>query len=282
MGDRLSGDGVPDRRRAHPGGPVPGARRVTADGGLEALLAAAIRVDEVDPAAERRAVAAFGAARDAGALTARPRGRDDWRPRAARRGRRSLRVTLSVAAAGLTLGGVAYAGIGVAGSRSAEAHSGRDGAARHSAGARSTAAGVTPDAAAPSGSARAEHPKTAQDTEAHCRAYEQVKEHGKALDATAWRRLADAAGGTANVEAYCAARLAGAAGDKAAGNSGTAPAPAADANPRSTADGNANGGAGGNSGANGTNGTNGNSGANGSGGANGNAGQKATKAPAGQ
>lgn len=279
MGDRLSGDGVPDRRRAHPGGPVPGTRRGTADGGLEALLAAAIRVAEPDPAAEQRAVAAFGAARDAGALTARPRGRDDWRPREARRARRSLRVTLSVAAAGLTLGGVAYAGIGAAGS-GADSHSGGSGAARPSAGARDGSAGArdgsagaTADTGAPSGSEHAEHPVTAQDTEAHCRAYEQVKDHGKALDATAWRRLVDAAGGTANVEAYCADRLAGAAQDKAAENAGANPNSTANpANPRSTAttNGSANGSA------------NGSGGANSNGGANGNGGQKTTKAPAGQ
>ncbi|MFD8200700.1 hypothetical protein ACFV2G_14210, partial [Streptomyces sp. NPDC059701] len=59
---------------------------------------------------------AFRAARDAGAhraaRTARIRRRDDWRPRDPRRARRSLRVTLSVLLASLTLGGVAYAAIG--------------------------------------------------------------------------------------------------------------------------------------------------------------------------
>ncbi|MGW2856972.1 hypothetical protein ACWDAZ_35330, partial [Streptomyces sp. NPDC001215] len=51
-------------------------------------------------------------------------------------------------------------------------------------------------------------PATAKDTEAHCRAYEHVKNRGKALDATAWQRLVAAAGGTDKVAAYCAEQLA--------------------------------------------------------------------------
>ncbi|MHB9859574.1 hypothetical protein [Streptomyces sp. YIM S03343] len=265
MGDRQSGDGVPGRRHAHPDGSVPGTRRVTADGGLEALLAAAIRADEVDPVAEQRAVAAFSAARDAGALTARPRGRDDWRPRETRRNRRSLKVTLSVAVAGLTLGGVAYAGIGAGGS--GEDDGAHPGGTTPSAGARDGSSGATADGGAPSGSASTGRPDTAQDTAAHCRAYEQVKDRGKALDSTAWQRLVDAAGGTANVEAYCADQLARAAQDKAAKTTGANPNSTSDANPRSTATtgGNANGGGNGN--------------ASDSGNANGNSDKKATKTP---
>ncbi|MER5821786.1 hypothetical protein ABT086_05725, partial [Streptomyces mirabilis] len=51
-------------------------------------------------------------------------------------------------------------------------------------------------------------PATAQDTEAHCRAYEQVKDRGKALDARAWQRLVAAAGGKDKVAAYCSEQLA--------------------------------------------------------------------------
>ncbi|OUC93914.1 hypothetical protein CA983_35740, partial [Streptomyces swartbergensis] len=48
----------------------------------------------------------------------------------------------------------------------------------------------------------------AQDTEARCRAYEQVDGRGKAMDATAWKRLVEAAGGARNVTEYCAEQLA--------------------------------------------------------------------------
>jgi hypothetical protein len=52
--------------------------------GLPALLGAALRDGEVDGEAERRAVAAFRAARDAGVQAAPTRRRDDWRPRGSR------------------------------------------------------------------------------------------------------------------------------------------------------------------------------------------------------
>ncbi|WP_328399384.1 hypothetical protein OHS70_21255 [Streptomyces sp. NBC_00390] len=44
----------------------------------------------------------------------------------------------------------------------------------------------------------------AKAVEAHCRAYEKVKDRGHALNATAWRRLVRAAGGEQQVAAYCA------------------------------------------------------------------------------
>ncbi|MGJ3560690.1 hypothetical protein ACR6C2_28650 [Streptomyces sp. INA 01156] len=64
-------------------------------------------------------MAAFREARETGvhrtgALTRR---RDDWRPRERRLGRLSVKATLSVLIAGLSLGGVAVAGIGAAGWR---------------------------------------------------------------------------------------------------------------------------------------------------------------------
>ncbi|WP_345141618.1 hypothetical protein, partial [Streptomyces mexicanus] len=61
-----------------------------------------------------------------------------------------------------------------------------------------------PDAAA-DGRDRA-RPLTAQDTQAHCRAYPSVKDRGDALDSPAWRRFLEAAGGEDGVAAYCAAR----------------------------------------------------------------------------
>ncbi|MFD7435022.1 hypothetical protein [Streptomyces sp. NPDC059861] len=50
-----------------------------------ALLGAVMRDGELDAEAERQALAAFRAARDAGAHRARTRGRDVWRARSAER-----------------------------------------------------------------------------------------------------------------------------------------------------------------------------------------------------
>ncbi|SBT91962.1 hypothetical protein GA0115233_103771, partial [Streptomyces sp. DI166] len=61
MGEQLSDGGAVGRRSAHPGGPD-----------LETLLAAAMRSDTLDAEGERRAVAAFREARDAGAHRAAP------------------------------------------------------------------------------------------------------------------------------------------------------------------------------------------------------------------
>ncbi|MET7854718.1 hypothetical protein ABZT48_42665, partial [Streptomyces avermitilis] len=84
------------------------------DGGarLDALLAAAMRPKALDAEAEARAVAAFRVAREQGTRAARIRRRDDWRPKGERRAGRSLRTTLAVAAAALTLGGAAMAAVG--------------------------------------------------------------------------------------------------------------------------------------------------------------------------
>ncbi|MFD3619898.1 hypothetical protein ACFWWT_32610 [Streptomyces sp. NPDC058676] len=202
MGERQNGSGAPDRRRVRPDDRVPSG--ATADpAALETLLAAAIRGRGVDAEAEQRAVAAFRAARDAGAHRTRTRRRDDWRPREQRRAARSLKTTLSVFVASLTLGGVAVAAIGTVGSSSGGADDER-GRAHASA---STEARPGGPSAAPS-SGRSGRPDAAQDTEAHCRAYEQVSGRGEALNSTAWRRLLAAAGGEANVRAYCAEKLA--------------------------------------------------------------------------
>ncbi|CAL9560982.1 hypothetical protein SUDANB15_04604 [Streptomyces sp. enrichment culture] len=220
MGERQSDGGPAGRRRVHPEGAPPGHRTAGRDGsvggrphavdaaGLEALLAASLIRDSVDAAAEQRAVAAFRAAREAGAHRARTRRRDDWRPRRRRLGSHSVKTVLSVLLGGLTLGGVAVAGIGAAGSAT-------DGPARDD-----RRAHASPDTPGPStggplgestgpGSAPAgpDRPAAARDTEAHCRAYEKVEGRGKALDATAWKRLTEAAGGEAKVDAYCAEQL---------------------------------------------------------------------------
>ncbi|MFF5001234.1 hypothetical protein ACFY3G_00265 [Streptomyces phaeochromogenes] len=174
---------------------------------LGELLAAAVRGGAVDGDAERRVLAAFRAARDEGAhrASARNRRRDDWRPERERRGGQSVRTTL---VASLALGGVAVAAIGSAGGGT------RDEGAEQGGPLPASSAPTGPPAAAPNQSAPAQadrgfrRPTSAQDTEAHCRAYDSVKKHGKkrsqALDSTAWQRLIQAAGGAENVEAYCA------------------------------------------------------------------------------
>ncbi|GHA14448.1 hypothetical protein GCM10010372_12620 [Streptomyces tauricus] len=182
---------------------------------LGALLAAAVRGEEVDADAEKRALAAFRDARDEGAHGAvRTRRRDDWRPAGERRGW-SLRTTLVALAASVTLGGVAVAAIG-SGVGGRDDGGERDGdrlPSSSSAADPGAPAGVgTPGAAGASGtsgaagSGSADRPWTAQDTAAHCRAYDSVKKRGKALDSTAWQRLVRAAGGEDEVAAYCAAQ----------------------------------------------------------------------------
>ncbi|MEU5294254.1 hypothetical protein [Streptomyces umbrinus] len=177
---------------------------------LSELLAAAaaVRGGAVDADAERRVLAAFRAARDEGAhrASAHNRRRDDWRPE--RRGGRPVRTTLVALVASLTLGGVAVAAIGSAGGGT------RDEGAERGGPLPASSAPTGPAVAAPnqSGPAQADRgfrrPPSAQDTEAHCRAYDSGKKSGKALDSTAWQRLIQAAGGAENVGAYCAEQLA--------------------------------------------------------------------------
>ncbi|WP_086561241.1 hypothetical protein [Streptomyces africanus] len=243
MGEQQNGGGLPGRRRAHPGGPAcdhraardadgrlpghrgtagldgpgPGTRHVFDEAELEALLVAALVRDRIDAEAEQRAVAAFLAARDAGAHRARTRRRDDWRPRERRYPGRSLKATLSVLLASLTLGGVAVAAIGSAGSSDGADDRGRPPASTRAPGASAgqpagppsgSMSGSMSGSAPGSASARPDRPAAAQDTEAHCRAYEQVDGRGKAMGATAWKRLVQAAGGERNITAFCAEQLA--------------------------------------------------------------------------
>ncbi|MEU8028681.1 hypothetical protein AB0C13_08560 [Streptomyces sp. NPDC049099] len=205
MGERLSADGVPGRRRVHPGGAVSGVWDGP-ESPLETLLATVIRADHLDPEAERRALAAFrAAAHGAGARRARTRRRDDWRLPEARRARRPVRMTFGVVFASLTLGGVAVAAIGSAGSSTDGTGTGR-GPAHPSAVTPARPGGAAPSA--PSvGRGPTDRPSSAKDTEAHCRAYEQVDKRGKALDARAWQRLVAAAGGENRVAAYCSEQL---------------------------------------------------------------------------
>ncbi|MFF4586941.1 hypothetical protein [Streptomyces sp. NPDC001388] len=223
MGERLNDGGEPVRRRAHPAETTPAADAVDVE--LEALLAEALRTaggpgaTAAGSEGELRALAAFRAARDAGEhRAARTRRRDDWRHRTRRRTARSLKATLSVAVASLALGGVAFAAIGSA-TRDADGAQHPKQSASASEG-RSATPSLTPS---PSASADRDRPVGAQDTEAQCRAYDQVSGRGKALDSTAWQRLVTAAGGEERVEAYCAAQTASASAagsGKGYGNSG--------------------------------------------------------------
>ncbi|NUS29876.1 MAG: hypothetical protein HOV92_37450, partial [Streptomyces sp.] len=198
MGERQNG-GVPGRRRVHPGAGVPGPQGTNGtdgaagpDGadGLEKLLAEAMRAHPFGGEGEQRAVAAFRAARDTGIHRARTRRRDDWRPRERRNAGRSLKTTLSVLVASLTIGGVAFAAIGTSGSTSHGSAGPTPTRQPHS--AASEQAGTTPDTAT---SEPSDRPVTAQDTEAHCRSYEKLQGRGNALDSAAWQRLIEAAGG---------------------------------------------------------------------------------------
>ncbi|KOV63818.1 hypothetical protein ADL00_23080 [Streptomyces sp. AS58] len=204
MGEGRDEGGATGRRRTHPHGAAPGP----GDDGVAALLGAALRDGEVDSRAQQRAVAAFRAARDAGAHGARTRRRDDWRrddwrPRW-RPASWSARTTLSVLMASLTLGGVGFAAIGSPGSPAAPDRSSDRPSHRP---APSAPASPAP-APSRAGDGTRDRPDPAEDTEAHCRAYERVAGRGRALEATAWQRLIESAGGAPHVQAYCAEVLA--------------------------------------------------------------------------
>ncbi|MFD7998820.1 hypothetical protein [Streptomyces mirabilis] len=228
MGERHSDGGTPDRRVARPASsrseepalnvPRAPAPQVPASEvpALEVLLAEAVRGRADDAEAEALAGAAFRAARDGGAHAARTRRRDDWRPREQRRVSRSLKATLAMLLASVTLGGVAVAAIGSSSDDDNEDH-GRAGIrpsssapGRSASEAAQPGAPEAPDSSAPGTSGRADpsgHPTQAQNTQAHCRAYESVKGRGRALHSTAWQRLVEAAGGEDKVAAYCAQQL---------------------------------------------------------------------------
>ncbi|WP_030233301.1 MULTISPECIES: hypothetical protein [unclassified Streptomyces] len=220
MGERQSEGGLAGRDPRH----------ALLESEVEALIVASLVRDGVDAESERRAVAAFRVARGAGVRRARTRRRDDWRPREHRRYLgRSLRTTLGVLLASLTLGGVAVAAIGAAGSSAdGPGDDGREHPPASSSAPRDPArtpprdgdAGHSPGTGTGSAPARPDRPAPAQDTEAHCRAYQQADGRGKATDATAWRRLVDAAGGESKVTEYCAEQLAPATPEPKPGRSG--------------------------------------------------------------
>lgn len=203
MGERQSDGGLSGR----------GSRHALLDADVEALIAASLIRDGVDAEAEQRAVAAFRAARNARALRTRTRRRDDWRAWERRHLGRSLKTTLSVLLASLTLGGVAVAAIGVAGSpedgtKNAPERGPAPSSAPHDPSEQpSRDSHSHSHSPAPGTGPSPDRPPPAQDTEAHCRAYEKVGRSGKAMEATSWQRLVTAAGGERYVTAYCAEQL---------------------------------------------------------------------------
>ncbi|MEU9340705.1 hypothetical protein AB0D74_05720 [Streptomyces sp. NPDC048278] len=222
MSERRSGGGAPGRRRTQTGDALSGPAGASGAGNpgdagdagvLESVLATAIRADDLAPDAEQRAVAAFRAAHSAGGRPARTRTRrrDDWRRLAEkRRSRRPVKLTFGVVFAGLALGGVAVAAVGSSTDATGSGSGTGRGTARPSAVApdRPGDAGSSPSSSA-GGGRPTDRPANAQDTAAHCRAYEQVQGRGKALDSTAWQRLVTAAGGDDRVAAYCSEQLTG-------------------------------------------------------------------------
>ncbi|MFF0289937.1 hypothetical protein [Streptomyces sp. NPDC005262] len=188
---------------------------------VDALLTAAQRAGEAGPAAEERALDAFRAARDEGAHTPvsplRRRRRDDWRPVERWRGVRSVRAVVAGLAAVVALGGVAMA----AGSGTMPGPFGDGGHDRphpaHPANGEPAkpggSQGSTPTPRAdrtrqgatdtPGTGRASNHPDQAKDDAALCRAFRHVQDSGKAADATAFDRLASAAGGVSAVPDYC-------------------------------------------------------------------------------
>ncbi|MER5501035.1 hypothetical protein ACFYXP_16515 [Streptomyces sp. NPDC002466] len=180
-----------------------------------------------DTDGERRAVAAFRAARDEGAHAPVPRWRrrrrDDWRPAQRRRGTRPVRGMLGGALAAALLGGVAVA----AGSGALPTPFGDDGPGPVRPTPTSPATpgphrtGEAPPPPDDDGTRRSTGPDTgptnipggprssdrARNVAALCRVYLEGRGNGRAMDATAFERLEAAAGGAseAAVTAYCAA-----------------------------------------------------------------------------
>lgn len=179
---------------------------------VEDILAAVVREESLAHDPPEQVLAAFRATRDTGALSARTRRGDDWRPhRPHRLTKRAWRATAGAFLASLTLGGVAIATFGVPHvpggptpgpetrpSRTAPAPSTGSGTPRQ------PPTGATPVSPSPVPGL----PPRSKATEAHCRSYERVTGRGHALDAAAWQRLVRAAGGEQRVPAYCAALLA--------------------------------------------------------------------------
>ncbi|MEU9009985.1 hypothetical protein AB0D12_09385 [Streptomyces sp. NPDC048479] len=187
---------------------------------LDALLGAARRRGEFDPAGEERALRAFRPARDEGGVRAAPvrwrRSRDDWRPGGQRHWAQALKALAAGVAAAAALGGVAVAaGEGAIPSpfggvvqpepvRTAPTEPGvEEGGAGGARGEGAPQGPVRPTQSsaddAPPG-----RPGTARDTAAHCRQYlAAVSRPGKTPRGKPMAELEAAAGGPDAVRAYC-------------------------------------------------------------------------------
>ncbi|MCL8017700.1 hypothetical protein [Streptomyces sp. AS02] len=201
--ERLSG-------KAHDSGAASRPGRATDVDGAFVLemtaerIGAALRREGEDDSGEQAAITAFRSARAAGDGPLRTRRRDDWRPRTPKqRWARGGAVTLVTS---MLLGGIAFASIGVVDAgRHSSPEAGTSRSPRPSAPPTSGEQDSLPagPSTAPTPSAPT-RPGTAKDVEAHCRAYEKIKNRGHALNSTAWQRLVQAAGGEEHVAYYCA------------------------------------------------------------------------------
>ncbi|QDN74631.1 hypothetical protein FNV64_01880 [Streptomyces sp. S1A1-7] len=163
----------------------------------------ALRRQPVDDSAEQAALAAFRSARTASDEALRTRRRDDWRPRT--RKQRWARGGALTLVSSTLLGGIAFASIGVV--DRGQHHAPQAGTSHSTRRPPTLTPGEQDAPSAASGTAppaSSSHPVAAKDVEAHCRAYEKVKDRGHALNATAWQRLVRAAGSEQQVAAYCA------------------------------------------------------------------------------
>ncbi|NWF26491.1 hypothetical protein HW130_09425 [Streptomyces sp. PKU-EA00015] len=204
---------------------------------LDEVLAAAARPAPVEPEPAERALAAFRAARAEGALSLPTRPEDDWRtappPRIRARG---LKVGIGALVAGVMFGGVAMAAGAIPvpfGEPPAQRPGPVPGAPSDGEPPPETVGEqAAPPTAGTSAAPWGEHPPTAKDEEAHCRAYDKARRRNDAAVAGAMReRLEEAAGGPHAVAAYCDELLAES--DAGPGSGGRGPKqsrpPAADA-----------------------------------------------------
>ncbi|MEU3693985.1 hypothetical protein [Streptomyces narbonensis] len=205
----------------------------------EALVPASPPPSAAAAEAEAAALTAFRAARDSGALDARPRPSDDWRPRgAATPSRLPLRTYVGAALAGLSLSGVAVASTPLP--AEADQSSGKpapvgDTPSPGSAslpGPRPSAAPVrrpappSPPAAPGPATVReaAPEPGHADGFTSLCRKHPRHRATEAAdpsHNSAAWQRLAAEAGGESLIDAYCARALA----KEKPGRGATPPAP---------------------------------------------------------
>ncbi|MEV7994981.1 hypothetical protein AB0O67_24645 [Streptomyces sp. NPDC086077] len=180
---------------------------------VDDVLAAAARTASAAPETPERVLAAFRAAHDeeAGSLPTRPA--DDWRPaRPPSRGR-WFKAGAGILVGGVMLGGVAMAAAALPvpseGPASAPSRQAAPSMPVPSPPRTAPDSGAGPSVPSASGGATTvDRPSTAKDRLAHCQAYEKQVRRGASIDSAVQRRLEHAAGGPAQVAAYCAGVLA--------------------------------------------------------------------------